>query len=388
MAEQQKQTEAFAASVNAAVASSDPKACCEVLDRILAADVSQWTQRDSLQHLAASLTKLPDDAHKQVALYVLEKVQPRTVNFEEQVTVVREQLSTLQEREELWSAAARTLAGINLDSNNRAFDDKFKLAKCVKIALLYLQDDDAIQAEAFVNRASFLLPSCDDAGLRLQHKACQARILDAKRKFVQAALSYYELSSGGAAASVSAGTSDAAPGADAAPAAPMVGSDELEHALRSAITCAILASAGPQRSRVLAMLYKDERCSKLDLFPILQKVYMERILQPAEVASFEQGLQPHQKATTAGAVVEHNLASASKLYRSIGTGELGRLLGISGPRAEKVAAQMIMEGRMRGKIDQVDGFIYFDVDEPVEGWDNQIAALCQDVNRILEGVTA
>ena len=58
MAEQQKQTEAFAASVNAAVASSDPKACCEVLDRILAADVSQWTQRDSLQHLAASLTKL------------------------------------------------------------------------------------------------------------------------------------------------------------------------------------------------------------------------------------------------------------------------------------------------------------------------------------------
>lgn len=37
--------------------------------------------------------------------------------------------------------------------------------------------------------------------------------------------------------------------------------------------------AGPQRSRMLATLYKDERSSRLDVFPFLEKVYLERILR-------------------------------------------------------------------------------------------------------------
>jgi hypothetical protein len=49
------------------------------------------------------------------------------------------------------------------------------------------------------------------------------------------------------------------------------------------VRCAILAAAGPQRSRMLATLYKDERCARLALFPFLEKVYLERILQAAEV---------------------------------------------------------------------------------------------------------
>ncbi len=62
-----------------------------------------------------------------------------------------------------------------------------------------------------------------------------------------------------------------------------VGEEELQQALTAAVTCCILAAAGPQRSRILANLYKDERCSHLPLFPFLQKVYLERILRKAEV---------------------------------------------------------------------------------------------------------
>ncbi len=54
-------------------------------------------------------------------------------------------------------------------------------------------------------------------------------------------------------------------------------------ALEAAVTCCILAAAGPQRSRVLANLYKDERTRTLPVFPFLEKVYLERILQRAEV---------------------------------------------------------------------------------------------------------
>ena len=45
---------------------------------------------------------------------------------------------------------------------------------------------------------------------------------------------------------------------------------------RFAIQCAILAKAGPQRSRMLAMLYKDERSSKLEIHSILEKMYAVR----------------------------------------------------------------------------------------------------------------
>lgn len=53
------------------------------------------------------------------------------------------------------------------------------------------------------------------------------------------------------------------------------------------------------------------------------------------------------------AVTEHNLLAASKLYNNITFPELGALLQISPAKAEKIASQMITEGRMNGYIDQV-----------------------------------
>ena len=38
----------------------------------------------------------------------------------------------------------------------------------------------------------------------------------------------------------------------------------------------------PQRSRVLANLYKDARAARLPSYAFLEKVYLERILRPEE----------------------------------------------------------------------------------------------------------
>ena len=58
--------------------------------------------------------------------------------------------------------------------------------------------------------------------------------------------------------------------------------EDLTQALTAACICCILAKAGPQRSRILANLYKDERTRALPIFPFLQKVYLERILRQEE----------------------------------------------------------------------------------------------------------
>lgn len=59
-------------------------------------------------------------------------------------------------------------------------------------------------------------------------------------------------------------------------------------ALGAAVVCCVLAKAGPQRSRVLANLYKDERTAGLPTFPFMEKVYLERVLRPDEVLYFTQ----------------------------------------------------------------------------------------------------
>jgi hypothetical protein len=164
---------------------------------------------------------------------MLARVAPRLVSFEEQVAGVREALAALHERQEDWTAAAQTLAGIDLDSGAlpvpgvappatcvrisimsamtlfglvradaghaccatllallgrnwlgnrlqfldfesrledpvhiaalvgvRLVEPEYKLAKYVKISMLYLEDDDAVNAETYIKKASTLIASC------------------------------------------------------------------------------------------------------------------------------------------------------------------------------------------------------------------------------------
>lgn len=55
---------------------------------------------------------------------------------------------------------------------------------------------------------------------------------------------------------------------------------------------------GQQRSRMLATLFKDERCQSLAEFSILEKMYLDRIIRPNEIARLDAMLLPHQKAQT------------------------------------------------------------------------------------------
>ena len=137
--------------------------------------------------------------------------------------------------------------------------------------------------------------------------------------------------------------------------------------LSAAMTCAVLAPAGPQRARMLARLYKDERASQTEEYPFLEKIFFDRVLAQDEVAAFASKLAPHQIAKTADgstvldrAVLEHNLLCVSRLYRNIGIDNLGALLEIDGDRAEQYAAQMIEQGRLAGRIDQIDRIIFFE----------------------------
>ncbi|CAI8600428.1 unnamed protein product [Vicia faba] len=376
--DQRQKIEQYKHILAAVISSNDIGQARKFIDHILSDDVPLVVSRQLLQSFAEELGRLTPETQKEIAHFILAQIQPRVVSFEEQVLVIREKLAELYESEEQWSKAAQMLSGIDLDSGMRVIDDTFRLSKCVQIACLYLEDDDAVNAEAFINKASFLVSNSHHEVLNLKYKVCYARILDLKRKFLEAALRYYDISQ---IEKRQIGDEE-------------INEEALGQALSAAVTCTILAGAGPQRSRVLATLYKDERCSKLKIYPILQKVYLERILRRPEIDAFAEELKPHQKALLPDnftvldrAMIEHNLLSASKLYTNISFDELGTLLGIPPPKAEKIASRMIYEDRMKGSIDQVEAIIHFDDDtEELQRWDQQIVGLCQALNDVLDSM--
>ncbi|KAB2628085.1 COP9 signalosome complex subunit 4-like [Pyrus ussuriensis x Pyrus communis] len=376
ISDQRQKIEQYKHILSTVISSSDVVQAKKFIDHLLSDDVPLVVSRQLLHTFAQELGRWEPETQKDIAHYALSQI--RVVSFEEQVTIIREKLAELYESEQQWSKAAQMLSGINLDSGTRAVDDTFKLSKCVQIARLYLEDDDAVNAEAFIHKASFLITTIQHEVLTLEYKICYARILDLKRRFLEAALRYYDFSQ---IEKRQIGDQE-------------IDEEALEQALSAAVTCTILAAAGPQRSRVLATLYKDERCSKLKIYPILQKVYLERILRKPEIEAFAEELKPHQKALLPDnftvldrAMIEHNLLSASKLYTNISFEELGTLLGIEPHKAEKIASKMIYEDRMRGSIDQVEAVIHFEDDsEELQQWDQQIVGLCQALNDILDSM--
>ena len=342
------------------------------IDAMMSDNVSQMVSRQLLSEFCSGLPKLSNNACKEISKFALERIQPRVISFEEQVASIRQHLSGIYEQEENWSEAALMLVGIPLESGQKQYTLDYKLETYLTIARYYLEDDEPVQAEAYINRASLLQNETKNEKFQIHYKVCYARVLDYRRKFIEAAQRYNELSY-----------------------KTVIHETERTKALEKALNCAILAPAGQQRSRMLATLFKDERCQLLPSYGILEKMYLDRIIKSDEMHEFEQQLMPHQKAITADgsnilsrAVTEHNLLSASKLYNNIKFSELGALLEVPYQMAEKIASQMICEGRMKGYIDQIEEIVYFESRQSLPTWDTQIQSICLEVNSIVDKVYA
>ncbi|TFJ80129.1 hypothetical protein NSK_008686 [Nannochloropsis salina CCMP1776] len=339
-----------------------------LVDHLLSPQVSTLVSRSVFAHLGQSLLeRLPRQgkyacseeqlqALQDVAEYALEQGGSHTQAFEEADTSVREFLFEHLKAQGCYRSAASVLAGMNMDASTRPLSEDAKADIYVKIAETFLVEDQAVEAEAFVNRASGLMEAVTDYWVQLRYRVTYAKVLDANRKFLEAALRYHELSQ-------------------------------------------------TQRR-------EDERTSALETLEkhgahatVLEKTHREQILSRAEMGEFAGVLQEHQRVRTSDgftilekAIIEHNVVAASKVYDNIRISELGRLLKIAEDEAERVAARMIGEGRLKGCIDQTEGLLHFEgggeggkeggkggeAGALLQNWDERIAGACQEVNAILE----
>lgn len=322
----------------------------------------------------------------------------------------------LVDKEEDYRAAALVLAGMRMetnqnenhedgnedgDGNNNSNDRSVYYTSnadrtdvYVKIAECYLNEEDYVEAETFVTKAGSSVESIEKPEehqmLILRFKSTYARVLDANRKFLQAAGRYYDLSQ--IVINDTTGTMK-----------DKIESDDLLEFLGRAATCAILAPSSSQRQRILGLVFKDERLSQLDSIPhfkshssIVTRMYMNQIIvRGDDLLQFQESLSDHQKAIMSDgltieqrALIEHNMVAVSRLYTSIYFEDLGKLLGLSSARAEQIACAMIMNGNLAGgSIDQVDGTLNFKTAElELVNWDGAITSFCSQLNRITDAV--
>lgn len=323
-----------------------------------------------------------DDLCIDVGARTLTLLASQPSSFLDATATLCELVAAAHEANDDFADAAGALAAIPLDSSQRKVTDGDKARIWVRIVRNYLEVDDSTAAATYINKLKNIMHTVSDPDLNLHFRLSQARIQDANRDFLSASQRYHEISF-----------------------SPAIVDEERLHTLAMAVKCAILAPAGPTRSRALARLYKDERAVQLGEFGILEKIFLDRLLSPQEVDKFAEGLQPHQLATTsdgstvlAKAIVEHNLLGASRLYNNIRFGALGSLLGLGAEKAEETTARMIEQGRLVGRIDQLDGIVWFEGGEAsgekgsgkaevltgkeVRRWGANVESLSEDVENV------
>lgn len=342
------------------------------IEEQLADGVNVAQSRSAIQQALEKLKVADANVAIDFYKFLLEKLQPRSVLFKDQICVIRESLAERLQSLEQWQEAAQFLIGMIplMDAS----EPEFQARIYVQIVRLLLEDDnDPASAEIYLNRASMIMPDCKDYNLQLAFKVCQARILDYKRRFLDASIRFYELSQ------------------------IVPDPDEQNRALTQSIVTCCLSNATIQRTRQLNTLVKDERVEKL-CDPIVRKVlncvHSENLLDPGMMKEFRaKFLSEHHLATLSDgkttvfdrAVIEHNMFVISKRVASVTFDELARIVGMDSKLdAEQYLAKMITEGRVSGCLDQAQDCAYFEQPNPLVAWNEKIAGVCGLVNRVYE----
>ena len=126
------------------------------------------------------------------------EISKRLVSFEEPVSVIRELWAEHLEGQEEFEEAARVLEGIVLDSPHRQVKTHYKVDILVRIASLWLLEDDYARAEEKIHKAANMIKDKEvreDPVLNLKYKSCFAQISDFKRKFLDAASKVWRVDS-------------------------------------------------------------------------------------------------------------------------------------------------------------------------------------------------
>jgi len=228
--------------------------------------------------------------------------------------------------------------------------DEQRAETCVKLTQTFLKAKDDVNADKWLKIAKDWISKdgCNVGwSISVQFNYCWAQVLDIRKRFMEAAQRYLQLS---------------------LLHRDKVDENELLLMLEKAAKCVVLAPAGPQRKRVMGTIMNDDRISQINprVSSMLDRMFNDRFVSSKDAQEIEAMLEDHQKSIMSDgntifqrAVREHNINASQRVYSSISFVSLARQLTMDPASVEKLAATMISEKRLAATIDQVDGMLDF-----------------------------
>lgn len=352
----------------------------EFVSAVLHIPYGTSTSRDILTQFLTRLQKQAPSVSFETDMlkFMLAEIEPLLSSFEAIDIAIRNRLVYIYEQAEDNIAASQVLEVALSRSERRVLTNDEQFEWYIRIVRNRLEAEDATIAEQYLSKAALIRHRAKNATSEsLTHfRLSQARIMDSNRRFLEAARKYYEVS---------------------VISEIQIDDDDRLACLAAAVKCIILTPAGPLRTQVLRLLYNDDRSRLLSDFDILEKVYMERLLLPAEVEAFGKELAQHQIAelpdgitVLTRAVFDHNLLSVSRIYNNISFTELSKILALDKAKVETYSAKMILQGRLKAVIDQVDDIIYFTSSESttvkLAQWEYRVERMCSQMEDIVSDI--
>lgn len=284
--------------------------------------------------------KLKNDDCIAVCEAAMSKLEPRKQFFAKEDALFRRGMVDVYDARDDFYEAVQMLKGITYDGD--CYEEKIE--DWLNLATYQFEMKDSTAAETFVNKVMHILHHTEDNDKILRYRMAYAKVQDSNRDFLNAAQGYYNASN--------------LTGVDG---------EQVTELLDCALTCTILAPAGPRKARLLAILYSDERIKSNQFYDLLAKIFNGEVIRKEHVAEFKQKLEDFQNITmTDGysvlerALIEHNIVVISKIYMNIRFSELGNFLGIQPEQAEDFIANMVEQGRIQAVLDQENELVEFE----------------------------
>lgn len=123
----------------------------------MAENVASALAKQCMQEIASKLEELPNDAALAVGNHALDKLSTRGATFEGEEAPIRKVVAEVYAAKKDYERAARTLERINLENAHRQVSDDEKAKTYVQIAEYWFEEDDAVNAERYINKAAHVI---------------------------------------------------------------------------------------------------------------------------------------------------------------------------------------------------------------------------------------
>uniref|UniRef100_A0A7E4VXL8 COP9 signalosome complex subunit 4 n=1 Tax=Panagrellus redivivus TaxID=6233 RepID=A0A7E4VXL8_PANRE len=328
---------------------------------IVLQDNAGLVQRQIFSDIADGLKPpIPLETIKYVANGILNLLLSRAIAYDDVIRKLRMLLSESFEEEGEFGKAADVLLSTVSETSQKSYPNRAQML--LRLANLCLKSNKLEDADQVVNRISLIQHELDSESLaRFNYFA--GLLADRRARFIDAATRFYPLSTN-----------------------VYLTPTERREVLKKAMICVVLSPDTPMRQRILPAIVGDDRCRSIEGFALIEKMFMSRLITQSDIDTFETLLEPHHrvggKDPVSKFVVEHNIVALSKLFRNISFTKLQTLLNKPFNEIQRTIAEMVIQKRLKCKIDQATNTVSFNPYNHNLLFDHFFRNACQGANTI------